>query len=134
MSSFLLDTSALLAHFRGENGSDRVQAILDDDTVSVHISALSVAEFARRLMSLGTDAAYARDCAMEYAGLATNVVPVDTAVSVRAFEIGSSCEVRLPLIDAFIAASSSLIGAKLIHRDGHFDRIPEGLVDQEELR
>lgn len=84
-------------------------------------------------MNLGADAAYARDCTIEYAALATSVIPVDTAVSVRAFEIGAACDVRVPLVDTIIAASAQVLNARLLHRDRHFNSIPAGLVEMEEL-
>ena len=73
----LFDTTALLAHFRNESGATQVQAILDDQDKDVLISAVSVIEFARRLQALGVPLADARTTALEYAGLADMVVPVD---------------------------------------------------------
>jgi predicted nucleic acid-binding protein len=130
---FLLDTSALLAHFRNEEGAGRVQAIIEDPGAEIYISSLSVAEFARRLVSLGAGIDDARSAALEYAAVAAKVLPVDTVVSIRAFEIGSACETRLPLVDALIAASASVAGAVLVHKDPHFDVVPGGFVTCEGL-
>jgi predicted nucleic acid-binding protein len=132
MKSYFLDTSALLAHYLNEAGAQRIQAILEEEGSEVSISALSVAEMARRLVALGTDPAAARSTALEYAGLST-VTSIDTATSVRAFELGSACETRLPLVDALIAAGALLSKAILVHRDPHFNGIPEGLIMREKL-
>ncbi len=114
MSTFVLDTSALLAHYREEPGYALVQRILEDETAEISIVAVSIAEMARKLVNLG-------------------IVPIDTALSVRAFELGYACTSRIPLVDAFIAAGASLIDATLIHRDAHFNEIPGDLLKQEDL-
>lgn len=129
----LLDTTALLAHFRNEPGAELVQVILDDRYQDVLISAISITEVARRLEALGASLMEARSIALEYAGLADRVVPVDAAIAVRAFELGSSCTARLPLADALIAACAGVHEAVLVHRDPHFDGIPDGLVKKQNL-
>jgi len=133
MRVFLLDTSALLVHYLDEPGADSVQEILDDEKTEVLLSAISIAEFARRLSALGEDTENCRSIALEYAALATRMVPVDVAVSIRAFEIAESCTSRLPLADSFIASSASLGNATLVHRDAHFKDIPAYLLPTMEL-
>ena len=132
MKAYFLDTSALLAHYLNEGGSQRVQAILEEEGSEISISALSVSEMARRLLALGIDLVAARSTALEYAGLA-RVTAIDTATSVRAFELGSACKTRLPLVDALIAAGAALSNATLVHRDPHFNEIPAGLLVREEI-
>ena len=133
MSSYLLDTTALLAHFRQETGAERVQTLLDDEAADMYICSISITEFARRLVSLGSEIDEARSIALEYAGLATSVIPVDTSLAVRAFELGSVCSERLPLADALIASAASSHNATLLHRDAHFDALPTALLEQEIL-
>jgi len=133
VKAYLLDTSALLAHHRNEPGAARVQVLFEDSDAEIHIAAPSVAEMARRLLALGADTMTARTVALEYAGLATSILPVDTAVSIRAFELGSISKTRLPLVDALIAATAALIGATLVHRNPHFDGLPSELVPSETL-
>ena len=132
MKAYFLDTSALLAHYLNEAGALRIQAILEEEGSEVSISALSIAEMARRLVALGNDLAAARSTALEYAGLST-VASIDTATSVRALEIGSACKTRLPLVDALIAAGALLSEAVLVHRDPHFNGIPAELIMREEI-
>lgn len=129
----LLDTTALLAHFRNEPGAEQVQAILDDQDQEVLISSISITEFARRLDALGASLTDARSIALEYAGLADLVVPVDAAIAVRAFELGSACTGRLPLADALIAACAGVHEAVLVHRDPHFDGIPDDFLGKRNL-
>jgi predicted nucleic acid-binding protein len=133
MTAYVLDTSALLAHHRNEPGAARVQVLLEDPEAEIHVAAPSLTEMARRLLTLGADAATARTVALEYAGLATSVLSIDTAVSIRAFELGSENKTRLPLVDALIAACAGLIGATLVHRDAHFEGLPPSLVAVESL-
>lgn len=133
MSAFVLDTSAMLAHYRREAGCCRVQDILEEDTATVSIVAVSIVEMARKLLDLGADVDKARSVALAYASLATSVIPVDTALSVRAFELGNASVSRIPLIDALIASGASLLNATLVHRDGHFTDIPLEFLDQEHL-
>ena len=134
MSSWLLDTTALLAHFRQEAGAETVQTILGDASSSVHISSLSITEFARRLRALGADAVEARATALEYAGLVSGVIPVDVATATRAFEIGEFSSSRLPIVDALIAASASILGATLLHCDAHFDGLASDILTQQSIR
>ena len=130
MAAYLLDTSALLAHYRGEAGADQVQEILLDDSAEVYIASPSIAEFARRAYSIGADAAGAREVSLAYAGLAARVIHVDTAVAIRAFEIALGASSRLPLVDALIAACASNVEAILVHRDEHFEALPSSTPER----
>lgn len=127
---WLLDTTALLAHYRNECGYREVQRIFEDESARIAICAVSIAEFARRLVALGQDRDAARKAALDYADLADEIVDVDTAVSVRAFELGTLTSERLPLVDALIAGAALLHGAVLVHRDGHFTGLGNRLVSQ----
>lgn len=50
---YLLDTSALLAHYRQESGWETVQALFEDDMAELIIAAITLTEFGRRLRDLG---------------------------------------------------------------------------------
>ena len=50
--SYLLDTSALLAHYRQEEGGEEVQALFDDAKTQIVLASVSLVEFARRLRDL----------------------------------------------------------------------------------
>ena len=49
----VLDTSALLAHHRDEEGADRVQSLFDDSEIELLIASVSLTEFGRRMLELG---------------------------------------------------------------------------------
>lgn len=123
MTRILLDTTALLAHYLDEVGAERVQQFFDTPDTEILMSAVSVAEFARRLVALGVTPADARERSLAYAGLCDSVVPVDTAAAVRAFELAVDTPSRVPLVDALIASAALLSDASLVHRDSHFAAI-----------
>ncbi len=127
---FLLDTTALLAHYRQETGDVMVHELLVDDGNDILICAFSITEMAWRLQALGAIAEDARKVALEYAGLATEVIGVDMALALRAFEIGNVSTERLPLVDAIIASAALLNNAVLVHRDRHFSLLSTDLLPQ----
>ena len=120
MNRVLLDTTALLAHYLDEPGAEQVHRSLQDADVEILICAVSVTEFARRLMALGESPVVARERALDYAGLCNSVVAVDTALAVRACEMTSGAPSCVPLVDSLIAAAAHLSDALLVHRDAHF--------------
>lgn len=127
---FLLDTSALLLHYFKAPGADRIHRIISDEKNSILIASVSITELGRRLVATGCDPMGARSSALSYATLCERVVPLDTAVSVRAFELGVASRARIPLVDALIAACASICDATLVHRDDHFLAIPADLMQQ----
>ena len=52
---YLLDTTALLAHYRQELGWEAVQALLEDTAAEITLASPSIAEFSRRMHDLGAD-------------------------------------------------------------------------------
>jgi predicted nucleic acid-binding protein len=124
VSLFLLDTSALLAHFRKETGWETVKAIFDDPDALIFVASVTLPEFARRLLALGFDAGAALETTSSYRLLMNEVVAIDEAMGLSAFEIGRQSAERLPLVDALIAAASLSKKATLVHRDKHLASIP----------
>ena len=127
---YLLDTSALIAHYRQEAGWERVQAIFDDESAGVIIASVTLPEFARRLLDLGASSAEIRQTLADYRVLLSDIVAVDAAVAMAAFEIGYRTPYRLPLVDALIAAAAQIREACLVHRDRHMAAIPAEIVSQ----
>ena len=129
----LLDTSAILAFVRGEPGARGVKAIIDDKEHDLVISALTLAELARRLRELGAD----ESCINEEVATATvfvsRVVPVNVDIATTAFDVYAKTPKRLPIIDSLIAATAVCEGARLIHRDRHMSAIPTDVVAQLDL-
>ena len=130
---FLLDTSALLAHNRGELGCDRVQEIFEETGARVLVASVTLAEFARRLRDLGATVEDALQEVENYLLVIDEVVPVDEQVARDAFRLGCETPERLPLVDALIAATSRTREARLVHRDHHLTAIPPHLLQQLDL-
>jgi predicted nucleic acid-binding protein len=133
MQRFLLDTSALLAHFRQEPGGELVQALFQEVDTEILVASVSLTEFARRLRELGATVAEARQRVEDYQELLDEVVPIDDQVALTAFDIGCETAPRLPLADALIAAAARERGACLVHRDDHMAPIPAKLLKQLDL-
>lgn len=130
---YLLDTSALLAHFRDEEGGGRVQELFDEAEAEIFVASITMTEFPRRMSVLGASAAEIERCLGDYRMLFRAVVPIDEAAAMRAFAISESCLPRIPLVDSLIAAAAAISSATLVHRDGHFKRIPGPELVQEYL-
>jgi predicted nucleic acid-binding protein len=119
----LLDTSAVLAHFLDEPGSDAVSRILAGGKKKVLLCAPSWAELERRLAELVPDEEEAERVWTLYTQELCGFLPLD-ADSVRAaIDLRRSAEGRLPLIDALIAGCASANDMELVHRDSHMDRL-----------
>lgn len=130
---FLLDTSALIAHFRREPGWDRVQALFEESDTEILSASVTLAELARRLRELGATAAEALQTVQDYRNLLNELVAVDERVALTAFNIGCETPLRLPLVDALIAAAARERGACLVHRDRHMASISTSIVEQLQL-
>ncbi|WP_374686055.1 type II toxin-antitoxin system VapC family toxin [Promineifilum sp.] len=130
---YLLDTSALLAHYRQESGWEEVQALFEDSEAEIMIACPTLTEFARRLHALGADDATILETLENYSLLFTNTFSVDRTVALAAYAIGRETPQRLPLIDALIAATARVNEATLVHRDPHMATIPMAAVRQQAL-
>ena len=130
---YLLDTSALLAHYRQEDGWQEVQALFETDEADLIAASVSLTEFGRRLRELGANETEAEEVLSAYQLLFTEIASVDVAVARAAFVLGSRTPRRLPLVDAFIAAVAQAKAAVLVHRDEHMRSIPPELVLQQDL-
>lgn len=129
---YLLDTSALLTFYYGEVGSHRVIAIIEDEHNELLLSVLSAAELWGRLRAQHVedqfDSIWQRITAM-----IPTVVPVSWDIVRSSCDLRVSSSLRLPLIDALIAATALRHSAVLLHRDSHFAAIPSTLLRQEVL-
>ncbi len=130
---YVLDTSALLAHHRQEEGWPAVQALFEADEAELILVSVSLAEFGRRLRELGATEDEVEIILTSYQLLFTEIVAVDAAAARAAFVLGCRTPRRLPLIDALIAAAAQTRGAILVHRDEHMRAIPTQLLRQQDL-
>lgn len=130
---YLLDTSALLAHYRQEEGWQEVQALFETDEADLIAASVSLTEFGRRLRELGANETEAEEVLSAYQLLFAEIASVDVAVARAAFVLGCRTPRRLPLVDALIAAVAQARAAVLVHRDEHMRSIPPELVHQQDL-
>ena len=129
----LLDTSAVLAHARGESGADRVQQLFEQDEGCLLLCSVTLAELARRLRELGASPDEAWAQIAHYREAVDEVVPVDEAVARESDRLSLASPARLPLVDAFIAAAARTRSAVLVHRDSHLRGLSAGLLPQLDL-
>lgn len=130
---YLLDTSALLAHYRNERGADQVQALFEDEDEKILLCSVSLPEFSRRLRELGaTETGIAR-VLEDYKQLVDEIVSVDESVAEDSDELLRFTLRRLPLMDALIGSAARSRQAVLVHRDAHMRAIPAKLVRQLDL-
>ncbi len=125
---YLLDTSAVLIHYRQEPGYEQVLSILDDPANVVLLSSISLAEFGRVLRSAGLNPAEVDGMIDAYLPLFSEIVPVDDLIARASLRLIAAVPNRIPTVDSLIAASAQQRGACLVHRDGHFREIPAALL------
>jgi hypothetical protein len=88
------------------------------------VASVTLVEFARRLRDLGASSAEIRQTLADYQMLFSDIVAVDAAVAITAFEIGDRTPHRLPLVDALIAAAAQVREACLGAPRPPYDRHP----------
>lgn len=130
---YLLDTSALLAHYRQEVGWEQVQALFEAEDAELFLCVVSLTELGRRLYDLGADPSRVAEVLATYRALFDGLVSIDENAAYKALEIARATPARLPLIDSLIAAAAALSAATLVHRDQHFNAVPPALVATRDL-
>jgi predicted nucleic acid-binding protein len=128
--AYVLDTSALLAHYREEPGHDLVERLLEEHADDVFVSSITWLEFHLRLKELIPNQNAREEVIAIYDELLADALPVTRETARAAFELRGQLPGRLPIGDALIAATAKLKGATLVHRDPHLAAIPESLVKQ----
>jgi predicted nucleic acid-binding protein len=125
---YLLDTSAVLVHYRQEPGFDRVLRLFDNPDNTMLISSVSLAEFGRVIRSAGLSATQVDETLDAYLPLFAEIVPVDAPIARASLQLIAAVPTRIPTVDSLIAASAQQRGACLVHRDGHFAAIPPAVL------
>ena len=121
---YLLDTSAVLAHFFAEPGGQEVAELLKDGKEVVGLAAPTWVELARMLDRWIPDAAEAERILGHYTRTLCSLVPLDESAAQAAIRIHRASPMRLPMVDALIAGCAASAGLTLVHRDAHMDAIP----------
>lgn len=120
--AYLLDTSALVAHFLAEPGGDLVADCLRKGQAAV--CSLSVVEFQALLKNQGMPA-HQRERVWElFRAALVSVLPVDEEVAALAVALREQASARLPLADACIAACAARHQLILLHADRHYAALP----------
>lgn len=68
-----------------------------------------------------------------YEKLVTGTIDLTHEIAVAAFELRQVSGIRIPTVDAVIAASAKVLGYELVHRDPHLGIIPARLLKQRML-
>ena len=106
--------------------------LLSDDIITAS-SVISIAELDSRLKSLRLSEVDTRQVIETYESSIDNWISADLAVVEEAIELRRQAPVRLPLVDALIAASAAINDAILVHRDKHMMSIPSEFLCQNNL-
>jgi len=123
---YLLDTSAVLAHFFAEPGGREVAELLQNGKDAVALAAPTWLELERKLSGLIPDATEVQRVFRHYTRTLCSLVPLDEAATLAAIRIHRACPIRLPMVDALIAGCAAAARLTLVHRDSHMDAIPVG--------
>jgi len=126
--NYLLDTSALLVLYRKEPEVDQVLALFDDSQHDILLSTVSVAEFGRKLRELGKNQEEIEETLDLFMQLLSQAVPLDEVVARASIRLADSVPLRLPIVDALIAASALVHEACLVHKDKHMAAIPPDVL------
>ena len=127
---YLLDTSAILAHYFDEPGAETVASIWGTFHELPRISAISIAELHLRLSREECDSSEIEAAMAAYVHELTVAIPVDRIVAEMAVHVAEAATARVPLVDLLIAASARACNATLVHKDPHFSAIPSGVLEQ----
>jgi predicted nucleic acid-binding protein len=127
---YLLDTSALLAHYLQEPGGDHVGELTVHPSNSVGISALTQYEFLTTLASKRFDEATRNSALSRYMLMLDRVYPVTEDIARLAAQLRFKSQARIATVDCLIAATAVSVNATLVHRDPHFGSLPAGLPVQ----
>jgi predicted nucleic acid-binding protein len=129
VATYLLDTSAWLAHVFDEPGADEVTALFADAEATIAISVLSILETQARFRAKNRVHEF-REMLETYRLLFTRIYPAGEAVILGAIALREASTGRLPAMDSLIAATAAYHHATLVHRDPHFGGLPPESVVQ----
>ena len=113
MARYLLDTSAVLAHYRNEAGASRVQELIEEAGSEILISTPTLVEFRRRMKELGATARVIDHASSSYEQMADGIVPIDKPAAEAAWQLSRSSGRRLPLVDSLISGAARAVFGRL---------------------
>ena len=110
---------------------ERVRDLLADPECKVGMCVVSATEVWARLKAENHASSFSAEWT-EYREL-FELLEVDEPVVLKSVELRAAASGRLPTVDSLIAACVANSKAVLVHRDPHFQNIPEPLLRQEVL-
>lgn len=127
----LLDTSALVAHFKEEPGWQEVDCLLAAEPAAAAVCVVTWFEFRILLASWIADKGEQEDILALYQGVLETAYPITLDVTRAAYAVRAFG--RIPLADAFVAGCAKVHGLTLVHRDQHLKQVPPDHVPQRRL-
>ena len=117
----VLDSSALLALLREEDGAERVAAVV----AQAHMSVVNLAETLTVLGRYGMSLAEAE---RDVDGMELELVPADAPIARQAARIGTAFRAHgLSLGDAFCLATARVLGLPVVTADRAWARLAAGV-------
>jgi len=123
---YLLDTSAVLAHYFKEPGHSDVAQLIADPNAVLGISALTVYELNTRLRAIGIGNQDVVEVIETYTRTFDFVAPLTDDIASLGADLRASAGQRTSAVDVLIAATAVRTGGTLVHRDPHFASLPPG--------
>lgn len=128
---YVLDTSALIAHWYEEPGYDKAGLILECET---YCSVLTLMEFLSVMRTRKLTESERERTVIFYEELLDGWLDVDRKIVSAADMLRSRSSPRIPGIDAAIAATAFTHNAVLVHADSHFNALPAELLKTIDIR
>jgi predicted nucleic acid-binding protein len=129
----LLDTSALLAHYRKQSGWKEVNRLLADEALAPAVCVVSIAELGVLLRQLGLPEGARAQTLRDYLAIMTTALPVTESVASTALDIRLGSPVWLPTTDALVVAMAREERAVLVHRNQRMADLARDVVAQVNL-
>ena len=121
---YLLDTSAILAHWLNEPGAFQVERIINGK--EAFVASVTWLELRIKWQELE----HLNELIDIYQDAVAGTVDITEKVTKCAFEIRRATPDRIPTVDSLIAGAAQIRGYKLVHRDPHLAAIPESILTQ----
>lgn len=130
MITHVLDTSAVVAHYLKEPGTEEVHRLLCEASSQLGLSFITWVELRTRLGEVASSPEECERAFRLYTDVLTTPLAVGEAEARAAMRLREAATRRLPLADSLIAGCAVTADATLVHRDPHFAAIPPKLLKQ----
>jgi predicted nucleic acid-binding protein len=127
---YVLDTSALMAFFQNEPGADTIKQILNrarGEKCQAVISFITLTELYYILWQEEGESA-AKELLAHIKSLPVMIIESHERLTLLAGRIKATF--RLSLADAFVAATASIVGGTLVHKDPELEQVKKLVVTE----